>query len=90
MKSLTKKINDKWFARTTALRRIGPTLIGNPKRVGSPGARCIDECYPPPGAQTTLAELLVRGNDRGFSDTDQIGHIAWDIDHGFIEIEEER
>jgi hypothetical protein len=68
------------------LRRAGPTLTGNPKKPGSPGAAYIDLFYPPLGKTVTIAELLAKGRHAGLTDRQQLDHITWDHSHGFIEL----
>jgi hypothetical protein len=71
---------------TAILRRAGPALTGNPKRSGCPGAVYIDRFYPPPGEAVTIAKLLAKGRDAGYTDKQQLDHIAWDHSHGFVEL----
>jgi len=71
---------------TAILRRAGPALTGNPKRSGCPGAIYIDRFYPPPGEAVTIAKLLAKGRDAGYTDKQQLDHIAWDHRHGFVEL----
>jgi hypothetical protein len=83
-KALLKR-NQLLLVPVAVFRRAGRALNGNPKSPNCAGAMYLD-LYPPAGQTITVADMLAKGRALGIKDKAQLGHLAWDLDHGFIEI----
>jgi hypothetical protein len=60
-------------------------LTNNPKSPNGAGAAYLD-LYPPTDEVISVEAMLAKGRALGFTDTQQLGHLAWDLDHDFIEM----
>jgi hypothetical protein len=69
------------------MRRLAPTIGCNPKRPHTDGYAFI-ELYPPAGEAISIADMLAIGRKHGFKDGRMLDHLAWDVTHGFIAIDE--
>jgi hypothetical protein len=69
------------------IRRLAPTIGRNPKSPNCAGYAFI-ELYPPAGETISIADMLEIGRKHGFKDRSSLMHTAWDIEKGYIAIEE--